>query len=98
MTFANPSGKILSNTQKPISPENASIFIFYSPDYDKINPGDKISLKGLAGLAPGKQVDCVVTHAGGKTTPIKLNHSLNQGQIEWFKAGSALNYMKQANK
>lgn len=67
-------------------------------DYDKIQPGDKISLTGLAQLAPGKQVDCIIKHSNGKNSPIKLNHSLNQGQIEWFKAGSALNYMKLAKK
>jgi aconitate hydratase len=65
-------------------------------DYDKIQPGDKISLLGLAKLAPGTSVDCVIGHSDGKKTTIKLNHTFNQGQIEWFKAGSALNYMKQA--
>jgi len=65
-------------------------------DYDKINPGDKISLVGLKNLTPGKPVDCIIKHAGGKTTQIKLNHSLNDGQIKWFRAGSALNYMKEA--
>jgi len=64
-------------------------------DFDKISPGDKIGLKGLASLAPGKPVDCEIKHPTGKSTNIKLNHTLNQGQIEWFKAGSALNYMKQ---
>ena len=67
-------------------------------DYDKIQPGDKISLKGLSSLAPGKPVDCVIKHASGSATNIKLNHSLNEGQIAWFKAGSALNYMKQSKK
>ncbi|ODN05396.1 Aconitate hydratase, mitochondrial [Orchesella cincta] len=64
-------------------------------DYDKINPGDKISLLGLAGLAPGKPVDCVIKHSNGKSTQIKLNHSFNEGQIKWFRAGSALNFMKE---
>jgi len=64
-------------------------------DYDKIQPGDKISLIGLQGLAPGKPVDCVIKHSNGKTTQIKLNHSLNDGQIKWFRAGSALNFMKE---
>ena len=67
-------------------------------DYDKIQPTDKISLLGLAGLAPGKQVDCEVKHADGKVDKIKLNHSMNEQQIEWFKAGSALNRMKELNK
>jgi len=65
-------------------------------DYDKIKPGDKISLVGLKKFAPGVPVDCVVKHADGKSTTIKLNHSFNEGQINWFHAGSALNYMKQA--
>jgi aconitate hydratase len=64
-------------------------------DYDKINPGDKISLLGLNKLSPGTQVDCVITQADGKLINIKLNHSFNEGQIQWFKAGSALNFMKQ---
>ncbi|KAK7604136.1 hypothetical protein V9T40_004409 [Parthenolecanium corni] len=64
-------------------------------DYDKIQPGDRISLVGLTGLAPGKPVECVIKHENGQTEKITLNHSMNQQQIEWFKAGSALNRMKQ---
>ncbi|XP_063825135.1 probable aconitate hydratase, mitochondrial [Ostrinia nubilalis] len=64
-------------------------------DYDKIKPDDKISLLGLKDLAPGKQVDCEIKHKDGKTERIKLNHSLNEQQITWFRAGSALNRMKE---
>ncbi|XP_026749844.1 probable aconitate hydratase, mitochondrial [Galleria mellonella] len=64
-------------------------------DYDKIQPTDKISLLGLNSLAPGKQVDCEIKHKDGNTERIKLNHSLNEQQISWFKAGSALNRMKE---
>ncbi|XP_063619006.1 probable aconitate hydratase, mitochondrial [Cydia splendana] len=64
-------------------------------DYDKIQPTDKISLLGLKDLAPGKQVECEIKHKDGKTERIKLNHSLNEQQIAWFKAGSALNRMKE---
>nr|XP_026499016.1 probable aconitate hydratase, mitochondrial [Vanessa tameamea] len=64
-------------------------------DYDKIKPDDKISLLGLNSLAPGKQVDCEIKHKDGSTDRIKLNHSLNEQQISWFKAGSALNRMKE---
>ena len=67
-------------------------------DYDKIQPTDKISLLGLKDLAPGKPVDCEIKHADGSVDKIKLNHSLNAQQIEWFKAGSALNRMKEVNK
>ncbi|RZF37895.1 hypothetical protein LSTR_LSTR009995 [Laodelphax striatellus] len=63
-------------------------------DYDKIKPTDKISIVGLKSFAPGKQLDCVITHENGSQETIKLNHSFNEQQIEWFKAGSALNRMK----
>lgn len=61
----------------------------------QIQPTDKISLVGLASIAPGKQVDCELKHADGKVDKIKLNHTFNEQQITWFKAGSALNRMKQ---
>ncbi|CAH1115951.1 unnamed protein product [Phaedon cochleariae] len=64
-------------------------------DYDKIQPSDKISLRGLKGLAPGKPVECEVKHADGSVDKILLNHSLNDLQIGWFRAGSALNRMKE---
>lgn len=64
-------------------------------DYDKIQPSDKISLLGLKNIAPGKPVDCEIKHADGKVDKIKLNHTMNEQQISWFKAGSALNRMKQ---
>ena len=63
-------------------------------DYDKVREDDWVSLTGLAKLAPGSQVDCVLTHADGGSETIKLNHSFNADQIEWFKMGSALNLMK----
>uniref|UniRef100_A0A069DWY8 Aconitate hydratase, mitochondrial n=1 Tax=Panstrongylus megistus TaxID=65343 RepID=A0A069DWY8_9HEMI len=72
---------------------------FSSPsDYDKIKPDDKISLVGLKNLAPGKQVECTLKHSDGKTEKIMLNHSMNEQQLEWFKAGSALNRMKELAK
>uniref|UniRef100_A0A1L8EDF9 Aconitate hydratase, mitochondrial n=1 Tax=Haematobia irritans TaxID=7368 RepID=A0A1L8EDF9_HAEIR len=63
-------------------------------DYDKVEPTSKISLLGLANLAPGKQVDCEIKN-GDKVHKIKLNHTMNDQQITWFKAGSALNRMKE---
>lgn len=72
---------------------------FQNPsDYDKIQPTDKISLLNLKNLAPGKQVECEIKHKDGSVDKILLNHSLNEQQIEWFKAGSALNRMKELNK
>lgn len=62
-------------------------------DYNKISPSDKVSIIGLASLAPGKALTLRVHKADGKSIDIPINHSFNQGQIEWFKAGSALNIM-----
>uniref|UniRef100_A0A0A9X6E8 Aconitate hydratase, mitochondrial n=1 Tax=Lygus hesperus TaxID=30085 RepID=A0A0A9X6E8_LYGHE len=64
-------------------------------DYDKVQPDDKVSLIDLKNLAPGSQVKCVLKHSNGKTDTILLNHSMNDQQIDWFKAGSALNRMKE---
>ncbi|CAG7718283.1 unnamed protein product [Allacma fusca] len=63
-------------------------------DYDKISPTDKVSIKGLTTLTPGKPLTAVIKKADGKELKIQLNHSLNEQQIQWFKAGSALNHMK----
>ena len=63
-------------------------------DYDKISGNDKVDLVDLAGLAPGKQVTMVVKPASGDAFEVKLNHTFNEEQIEWFRHGSALNVMK----
>jgi aconitate hydratase len=69
---------------------------FANPDdYAKIKPSDKISLLNLKGLAPEKPVECQIKHADGSVETITLEHTLNEGQIEWFKAGSALNRMRE---
>ncbi|MGQ4808571.1 Aconitate hydratase A [Candidatus Entotheonellaceae bacterium PAL068K] len=60
-------------------------------DYDRIREDDRISLSGLAALAPGKPVTCLVKHADGSSETLHLNHSFGESQIEWFRAGSALN-------
>lgn len=62
-------------------------------DYDKVQPTDKIDLINLKEFAPGKPVKCVLNHADGSKDEITLNHTFNDGQIGWFKAGSALNKM-----
>lgn len=69
---------------------------FVNPsDYDLIQPSDKISLLGLAELTPGQPVRCVIHHADGSTKTIHLNHSFNEYQLSWFRAGSALNRMRE---
>ena len=60
-------------------------------DYDKIREDDRISLTGLADLAPGKPVDCVIAHADGASETLQLNHTFGESQLEWFRLGSALN-------
>lgn len=60
-------------------------------DYDEILEDDKFNIVGLSELTPDKQVDAVIMHKDGSSVEIKLNHTMNENQIEWFKAGSALN-------
>lgn len=67
-------------------------------DYNKVKPDDKISIVGLNDFAPGKPLKCILKHADGKKEEIWLSHSFNAAQIEWFKAGSALNHMKAMKK
>jgi len=68
---------------------------FSNPDdYDKILEDDKISLMDLNKLEPHKQVKCIISHSNGSKEEILLNHSYNKPQIEWFKAGSALNVLR----
>lgn len=60
-------------------------------DYNKVLEDDRINILGLSSMMPGKQMDCVITHADGTTELIKLNHTYSNTQIEWFKKGSFLN-------
>jgi aconitate hydratase len=71
---------------------------FHTPsDYDKIQENDTLSLIDLADFAPGKPLTMRLSHHDGSTEDIRVNHTYNQGQIEWFRAGSALNLIKQQN-
>ena len=63
-------------------------------DYNKVQEDDLIDLEGITGFAPGKQVTMVLHHTDGTKDKVKLNHTYNQQQIEWFKAGSALNLIR----
>ncbi|MEI6889925.1 MAG: aconitate hydratase [Bacteroidales bacterium] len=64
-------------------------------DYDKIREDDSFDLSGLDKFAPGRPLTLTIHHAGGTTEDIRLNHTYSDLQIKWFKAGSALNYMKE---
>ncbi len=62
-----------------------------SNDYDKVREEDRVSITPLAGFAPGVPLRCVLRHSDGSADEISLNHTLNENQIGWFRAGSALN-------
>lgn len=65
-------------------------------DYDLVQEDDKIDIVGLTTFKPGLPLTVVLNHADGSKDEIKVNHTYNAGQIEWFKAGSALNMIKTA--
>jgi aconitate hydratase len=63
-------------------------------DYEKIQEDDSIDILGLKEFAPGKPLTIALHHKDGSTEKFNVNHSYNEQQIEWFKAGSALNIIK----
>ncbi|MEO6521937.1 MAG: aconitate hydratase [Mucilaginibacter sp.] len=65
-----------------------------SADYDKILEDDTFDINGLTTFAPGKPLQIVINHKGGLTDTIEVNHTYNAQQIEWFKAGGALNIIR----
>jgi len=66
-------------------------------DYDLIREGDTFNFTNLTDFAPGKLLDITVNHADGSSDSIRVQHTYNQNQIDWFRAGSALNLIKQQN-
>lgn len=62
-------------------------------DYDKIQEKDKVTIEGMDQLAPGKSVSFKLAHADGSEETIPVSHTLNEKEINWIKAGSALNYV-----
>lgn len=67
-------------------------------DYDLIHEDDKLSIVGLTDLKPGSQLKLIIKHKNGSSDTALLNHTFNQAQIKWFKAGSALNLIADQNK
>ena len=73
--------------------------VFDNPnDYDLILWNDRVSIIGLDSIKPGSEVKVLITHDDGSSDEINANHSLSAEQIEWFKAGSALNYLSKKVK
>jgi aconitate hydratase len=63
-------------------------------DYEKVREGDRVVLTGLKTLAPGRDVAARLMHEDGSTEAVTLRHTLNEEQIGWFRAGSALNKLR----
>ena len=63
-------------------------------DYDKIQEDDTVDVIGLEGFAPGHPIAVIFHHKDGKSDIVKTNHTYNEQQIEWFKAGGALNVIR----
>lgn len=66
-------------------------------DYDKIQEDDTIDLMDLQEFSPGKPLSIKLTHQDGSEEVTMANHSYNEGQIQWFREGSALNLIKKQN-
>ena len=60
-------------------------------DYDKFREDDKVSITGLGSLTPGKNVSVKIKHSDGTEEDLETKHTMSEQQIEWFRAGSALN-------
>lgn len=67
-------------------------------DYDKIQEDDSFDIQGLKLFSPGVPLTLIINHKDGSSEEIKANHTFNKSQIEWFKAGSALNLIKKQNQ
>jgi aconitate hydratase len=67
-------------------------------DYDLIEENDTIDILGLENFTPGVPLKVVLTHKDGSQDAFMVNHTYNEGQIEWFKAGSALNLIRLQQK
>jgi len=69
---------------------------FVNPaDYDKIRQDDMVSIPGFENMAPGKNLVIVLDHADGNSESFEVAHTFNQAQIDWVKAGSALNKIRE---
>ena len=65
-------------------------------DYDKVREDDQIDILGLTTFTPGVPLTLVLNHRDGTTDEFKVNHTYNEQQIEWFKAGGALNVIRRS--
>jgi aconitate hydratase len=72
---------------------------FVNPsDYDKVRQDDKVSITDFTAMAPGKNLTVKLDHADGTSETFPVTHTYNQAQIDWVRAGSALNKIKEELK
>jgi aconitate hydratase len=67
-------------------------------DYDKVREDDRIDLTGLGDLAPASTVTVVLRHQDGSQDSFEAKHTLTDEQIDWFKAGGAVNLIRQRER
>jgi aconitate hydratase len=67
-------------------------------DYEKIREDDRVSITGLTGLVPESRIKLILRHTDGTSDELIVNHTMNEAQIKWFKAGSALNLIAEAER
>jgi hypothetical protein len=87
---ANPlGGKV-----KPVGASSITLLPSLSSkdDYNKVQENDRISLTGLKEFAPGSKLTVTLKHKDGSVDSFEVEHTYNDTQIAWFKAGSALNF------
>jgi len=69
---------------------------FVNPsDYDKVRQDDVVDIKGFESMSPGKNLLIVLHHADGSEDSFEVAHTYNQAQIDWVRAGSALNKIRE---
>ena len=66
--------------------------------WELIRADDRLSFEGIEALSPGSAVTVTARHALGTSDRFECSHSLNELQIAWFRAGSALNYLREQNR
>ena len=89
------TGASIAKFETNLKKQGLLALTFVNPsDYDKVKQGDRVSIIGISKMAPGQNLEMILTHTDGKEEKIPLKHSFNVEQIQWFKAGSALNMIK----
>jgi aconitate hydratase len=62
--------------------------------WELLRVDDRLSIKGIRNLGPNSKITVEAKHSDGSADSFVCNHSMDDSQVEWFKAGSALNYLR----